>query len=232
MAGNLVTIKKPRLVSFYDTGGFQFRSNSYVFRERTDTDRGKREVTLKLRHPDRYVSQDKNSDTARNKKGETKFEEDIKPPFTTLYSFSTTQPISRNVTLNCLGNVLSLFPELKKHLGPILKKEPVDLVGSLVAQELVIVGAKFQISRKPKVDSECALIVWYRHLGLQNEPLVVEFSFRYGNKRGKYRWEAALRAHAIFARMQKALAGWIDQNSPTKTAFVYQQADRTRHLSP
>src|SRR5207249_902896 len=97
--GSLTAIEKQKTVSFYDTGGRHLHSNNYLFRERVDVDAEEREVTLKFRHPDRYVSQDRDMAAARPEVGVTKFEEDIKLPFTTLYSFSTTQPISRGKTL-------------------------------------------------------------------------------------------------------------------------------------
>ena len=71
-SGNLSDVRKRRSVSFYDTRARRLRSNDYVLRERSDLETGKREVTLKFRHPDRYVTQDRNMDAAEVDQGETK----------------------------------------------------------------------------------------------------------------------------------------------------------------
>jgi hypothetical protein len=58
--GDLDQITKRRFIRFYDTQGQRLRKNDYIFRERVDIGSGDREVTLKCRHPDRYVAQDRN----------------------------------------------------------------------------------------------------------------------------------------------------------------------------
>jgi hypothetical protein len=78
---SLNKIKKRRTIRFYDSEDRRLRANNYAFRERIDLSSGHREVTLKFRHPDRYVAQDRNMHATDRDEGETKFEEDIKPPF-------------------------------------------------------------------------------------------------------------------------------------------------------
>ena len=51
--GSLDTVTKQRTIRFYDSAERLLRNSNYVFRERVDTTTGKREVTLKFRHPDR-----------------------------------------------------------------------------------------------------------------------------------------------------------------------------------
>jgi hypothetical protein len=163
---------------------------------------------------------------ARPEKGVTKFEEDIKLPFSTFYSFSTAQPISRGKSLDRLHDVVSLYPGMKKQLGSVSKNEPIEIVGSFVAREIVIAGASFRLQRKPKREAECALIVWYGDTNQEDKPVVVEFSFRYGNKHEEYERDAALRAYDAFGSIQKSLAEWIDPDGATKTAFVYEQTGK------
>src|SRR5262245_5382945 len=91
--GDLDQITKRRFIRFYDTQGQRLRKNDYIFRERVDIVSGDREVTLKCRHPDRYVAQDRNM-AADGQRSKAKFEEDIKPPYQALYSYSTTQQIA------------------------------------------------------------------------------------------------------------------------------------------
>jgi hypothetical protein len=221
--GELNKPRKERTISFYDTSGRHLRSAHYICRERMEINSRDREVTLKFRHPDRYVSQDRNMAAARQEDGKIKFEEDIKIPFTTLYSFSTTQPISRDKTLNCLDDLVSLYPGIKKRLGPVRGDEAIGVVGKFVAREEVLRGAAFRIGRKPKTDAECALIVWYVDARPEDKPVIVEFSFRYGAKNENYERDAALRAYGAFAAMKESLADWLEAKTPTKTAFVYEQ---------
>jgi len=55
----LDVIQKTRIIKFHDTREHRLRNNRYVFRERIDMESGHREVTLKCRHVDRYIVQDR-----------------------------------------------------------------------------------------------------------------------------------------------------------------------------
>jgi hypothetical protein len=147
-SGDLRKVEDQRTIRFYDSSDCRLRESSYVFRERVDSRTRKREVTLKYRHPDRYIAQDRHMTAADAKSGKTKFEEDIKLPFTTLYSFSTTQSISDEKSLNSLNDPGRLYPDLKKRLKSYQAHESINLVGNFTARELVITGADFQIGKK------------------------------------------------------------------------------------
>src|SRR5262245_54624210 len=82
--GDLTQIKDRRLIRFHDTAEHGLNRNGYIFRERADVAARKREVTLKFRHPDRFIARDRDMRGAL--RARTKFEEDIKPPFQQLYS--------------------------------------------------------------------------------------------------------------------------------------------------
>ena len=222
--GSLNHIKKRRNVRFYDSTDHHLRGNNYVFRERVALDTGKREVTLKYRHPDRYISQDRDMTAAVIENGKTKFEEDIKLPFKKLYSFSTKQPISDDKNINKLKDIGKLYPGLKKGLKSYQKDVPIDLVGGFTARELVITGADFQIRKNPKVEAECALIAWYDDSCGEDTPILVEFSFKYENEREEYDGEAAQRAYDVFARLNNTLGKWVDSEELTKTSYVYLRA--------
>jgi hypothetical protein len=64
--------------------------------------------------------------------------------------------------------------------------EVITVVGALTARELVLTGADFQIGKEPKVEAECALIVWYEAQADAQTLQVVEFSFRYTNNEEQY----------------------------------------------
>lgn len=222
--GCLNKIETQRLVRFYDGSDHSLWKNDYVFRERIDLNANEREVTLKFRHPDRYISQDRDMSAANVGNGKQKFEEDIKLPFLKLYSFSTKQPISDSKFLNKMDDPGELFPDLKKRLKSYQKDESIHIVRGFTAKELVITGADFQIRNSPEVKAECALIVWYKDSREEDGPVVVEFSFKYKGKGEEFDGETAKRAYDVFVRLKDELAYWVDPEGLTKTAYVYTRA--------
>ncbi len=225
--GELDTIVHRRVIRFYDTSNYQLRLNDYVFRERRDIQTGEREVTLKFRHPDRYISQDRNMDARKIGRGKTKFEEDIKPPFLKLYSFSTKQKLKNDKELKKLKELVFLFPDLANKIdyNDQNKDEKITIVGNFTAHEIVISGAKFKIRNSPKLDSECALIAWYNNDKSHNIPEVVEFSFNYRNKKENFTRKMSVRALKIFESLQDELKSWTSLKSKTKTAYIYSLAE-------
>jgi len=220
--GSLNAMTKQRYIRFYDTKDQHLHNNHYIFRERIDTISGDREVTLKFRLADRYIAQDRCMDAANPERGKSKFEEDIKPVFQSLYSFSTTQKISSDKRLNLMDDPGRLYPHLPKQLDTYSETEPLLVVRNFTAHEYVLTGANFQIGKEPKVEATCALVVWYDVEGAAQKPNVVEFSFKYGDEDETYPREVAQRAYQIFQMLQDTiLAGWIDHKSKTKTGHVY-----------
>ena len=57
-------VKVHRHITFFDTKGHLLNKNAYVFRERTDPKKVEREITLKFRHKDRCVSQERDMSTS------------------------------------------------------------------------------------------------------------------------------------------------------------------------
>jgi hypothetical protein len=218
--GALDHIDKQRLIVFLDSQAQHLRAGGYIFRVRRALDGSRPEVTLKFRHPDRYVAEGRQM-KGRRIRTETKFEEDIKGPFVSLYSFSTRGRVGRTDVPATLDGVASVFPDLSKRLGKTDQGLSISEVNGFTARELVISGPMLRIGSTPKVKVECALIVWYDHNGAADDPVAVEFSYRYGNAAGQYSGKVARRAFNIFEAMQKELTAWIDPSPRTKTAFVY-----------
>ena len=212
---------KRRQITFWDTARQHLNEAGYICRQRENLDAGDREVTLKFRHSDRHVSQDRDMSAARVERAKTKFEEDIKKPFVSLYSFSTTVPAVGKRPFRRLGDVARLFPGLEADMRRRDRDEEVVLVNDFTARELVLQGAKIKLSKKPKVHADCALIVWYRGEREASQPVAVEFSFRYGDDDEQYSGELAAQAFASFAAMQRDLKQWLSSTSLTKTALVY-----------
>src|SRR5690349_10137155 len=57
--GDLNKIAAQREIRFYDTPDLALHGMDYIFRERKNLLKDEKEVTLKFRHPDRYISQDR-----------------------------------------------------------------------------------------------------------------------------------------------------------------------------
>jgi hypothetical protein len=220
-AGGLSEIKTRRLIRFLDTRDRDLNHADYIFRERHDLDETTREMTLKFRHPDRFLAQARNMKPAAAAKAKTKFEEDIKSPFVSLYSFSTTIGVADDVRWPALKDLIKQFPDLDKRLGDIDRAERLQTVSDFTARELVLHGATVQIGRTPDVEAEWALIVWYDDGGNHRAPAAVELSYRYGDKNENYAGGPARRASDIFALLQSDLERWVDPNPRTKTAFVF-----------
>src|SRR6185295_7286681 len=181
---------------------------------------GRPEVTLKFRHPDRYVA-DARQMKSPHMRAIMKFEEDIKTPFVSLYGFSTRGRVGKKNVPTTLDAVSALFPDLAKRLGDVDGRLALNSVNGFTARELVITGPMLVLSAKSGVDAECALIVWYDQNGATQDPIAVEFSYRYGNTGGRYGGKVAKRAFDIFATLQTELLEWVDSDSRTKTALVF-----------
>jgi len=218
--GTLETIAKERLIVFLDTDVQHLRAGGYIFRVRRPVKDDQPEVTLKFRHPDRYVAESRQM-KSRRIRTEIKFEEDIKAPFVSLYSFSSSGDLGKKPVPSTLDDVARLFPDLSKRLGEVDDRHALSEVNDFTARELVIAGATMTIGTKPKVECECALIVWYDQKASADEPVAVEFSYRYGDAKGRYDGKPATRAFDIFETLQRELTEWVDPNPRTKTAFVY-----------
>jgi hypothetical protein len=221
-----LTVEERRLIRFHDTSNSRLNRNGYIFRERIDEASGQREVTLKFRHPDRYFAASRDmAAAARNTR--TKFEEDIKAPYHGLYSHSTTQQIGARKNLNKLNDPCRLFPSLPKQLDRYDDGEAIAVVSDLTVRELVLAGANFRLRNSPRVEAECAIIVWYDMAGHHHRPEVGEFSFRYGDDHEAYGGKAAQRAYEVFKILEgPALADWVDPTGMTKTAYAYSRASR------
>lgn len=219
------TLKKRRCIRFYDTSDHHLRVHDYVFRERTLLNEEEPEATLKFRHADRYVAQDRDMQSW-DEEADSKFEEDIKTPqFTTLYSFSSTMSLASPITSITWKELAEYYPDVSNHVTGIDAQTALERVANFTARELVLSETKFKLSPEPKVTCKCALVVWYHHEHVGQDPVVVEFSFRYKDKTKQERFpgHAAMRAYRAFIALQE-MEDWVDLDSKTKTAFVYDLA--------
>jgi hypothetical protein len=219
--GRLAEIKTRRLITFFDTKDQLLKQAGYILRRRQDVAGDKREITLKFRHADRYVAQSRDMKARQQQQARTKFEEDIKGPFLSLYSFSTTLGLDDDRTLTTLGEIARLFPDVSQRLDGFRADRALTAVNRFTAREVVIVGGRLQIGKTPKADAECALVIWYDGKRPLDKPVAVELSFRYGDQNGNYGGGMSRRAFELFQALPMKLPRWVDPKPRTKTAFVY-----------
>ena len=213
-------IKSNREIRFFDTVNALLDSHHYIFRERKDINNNQREVTLKFRHADRYISQDRDI-RARGPNSETKFEEDIKAPFNVLYSFSTTKTINDNDVYKKLKHIKKHYPGFSLTDQEDNDEEKLVQVNEHLVRETVIAGPSIQLLDKPLTEAECALIIWYQGNSLSPNPVIIEFSFRYGDRKGRYSATLAKAAHDFFHTVQNQMKHWLGDANSTKTGFIY-----------
>lgn len=221
LLGDLNKIHARRSIRFYDTPNRRLNDNLYIVRERAALDGSSREITLKFRHPDRYVAADRDMRSAFGGAVKTKFEEDIKPPFQQLYSFSTTVQVPVDQKLAKVKHVVNLFPGFKAAFRGFADDEPLAVVEDFTARELVIGGGSLYLGKRYNVHASCVLVVWHDHLKEGGVPAVAEFSFKYGDKGETYGGGTVRRAYDAFQALQTQMPEWTDKDSKTKTAFVY-----------
>jgi hypothetical protein len=70
-----------------------------------------------------------------------------------------------------------LYPGLGDKLEQVDEDEAIEIINGFTAREIVIERAKFQIGKNPRLDSECALILWYDKNGDDKKPLVAGVQF-------------------------------------------------------
>ena len=212
-----------RQVRFLDTSEQELRRNDYVLRERIDPDKDQRKITLKFRHPDRYVSQDRDMRPADGLKRDWKFEEDIKPRFDRLFSYSSSVVVEDDLPLKSLGDVAGLYPGLPEEIDGFTASVPLETVGDgFIAWELVVKGTSFQVRKDPEVMAECSLTLWYDEEQAKR-PVVAEFSFKYEGDEDKFSGKMSRRAYDAYLAIQDNLKDWVAPDSLTKTAYVYQR---------
>jgi hypothetical protein len=219
--GSFDRVKAHRRIRFFDTAEGGFNGQRYIFRERRSVETDERQVTLKYRHADRYVAQDRDMDaTGKHDDAETKFEEDVKPPFVSVYSYSTTVAIDADRSFGSVGEVVRLFPGLADELRDVDHGGDLDVVDGFCARELVLVGVAVLLGKRD-IDAECAMVIWHDDDDETTPPVCVEFSFKYGDEDEDYRGTVARDAHDVLQALYTRLPEWVDPEPRTKTTFVY-----------
>ncbi|MFZ0327248.1 MAG: hypothetical protein WAL66_08105 [Nitrososphaeraceae archaeon] len=104
--------EKERRTWYLDTNTYElYCNNNFLLRIRKEKISEEYDVTLKCRHPDRYVSA--SHDLSSSVKGiEIKFEEDIITPFISKFSLSASLKGEQKPHFNTIKDLVSVFPGL------------------------------------------------------------------------------------------------------------------------
>jgi hypothetical protein len=247
------SLDKTRAVRFFDTTGSNkcvLNKANYIFRERvpmtgTTEDSSKREVTLKYRDTDSYISAKKDM-SGSDGDAESKFEEDIarkvvtipsgsgtvrvtdvKATMTSLYSFSTNEPISSSKNLNAMDDPLGIYPGLaagvSEENASYNTSDALVIVSGLQIYERVYTGGVIDLGG---LTAEVDVTLWYnKSASSYNTPLVAELSFNYelADPGDDFTHDVVWRAKQLFLGLQSM--SQLDPSRATKTAFVYDYAN-------
>jgi hypothetical protein len=214
--------EESRRTSYLDTPELALHQQEFALRLREEDDDAEGfQVNLKYRDPDRYVSAAHDLTSPRADK--TKFEEDILPPFTSRFSYSTSVASDTPTDLSSMKKVIDLFPGLRDL--DIYEDAPIKTVNDFEALEVVRKLCKFEFGGLPTI--KASLSFWYLPGGENGWPLVGEFSFDYDapddgandETLESYPREAARGAARLFSALQRQ-EGWFDLDGTTKTAFA------------
>lgn len=212
-----------REVCYLDTLGLALRRGGYALRlrrEETAEPDERFKLTLKYRDSDRYAVAAKDLDAVKagpDRKVKNKFEEDVIPPFVSMFSQSTSIQQAEAVKMETVHDVMELFPGIAELEIP--RQLAVGKVGDFTAYEVFKKVGKIRFGDGPKI--KCALSFWYLWGERRGRPIVAEFSFDFDDDDEEFPIGTVRGASGLFASVQRQ-SGWIDFASTTKTAYAYE----------
>lgn len=218
---------KKRKVWYLDTRNHDIKNNNFLLRVRKEK-QDEYKITLKSRHPDRYVAGLYNLSKPLGKDNiildEFKFQEDIMPKFVSKFSASADLETNEKPEFDTYGHLLSLYPHLDD-LG-IASTEKLTKVNEFEVHEIScdLGGMKFgDDNDKAKVQ----IGLWYLSA---ESPIIVEFdidleakdsSSDTSNKLEKFSPSLIIGIYNLFMSLQNE--DIIDNSAPmTKTEFAYE----------
>jgi hypothetical protein len=226
---------------FLDTNAYElYCDKKFLLRIRKEKGSGVYDVTLKCRHPDRYVCAlyDLSAAEDAETKFKTKFEEDIITSKMTDGSVTSISKFSLSATLEDkeipdfkkIKDLVSIFPNLE--LGGIGFNEPLTVVNNFKAIEI---SSKIGAITFSDDDNDVVpeLNLWYSPTE-DEKPLIIEFTFKCKATKHdkdkdeetfleKYPKKLVLGASKFYESLQKC-NNIIDlDTTKTKTDFVYQK---------
>jgi len=224
-----------RKTYYLDTDDFKLKSKNFFLRIREELNKNphKYDVTLKCRHPDRYVSGAYDLSDPHGYK--VKFEEDIIAPYVSKFSLSSKFENDKEPKIEDIKDLEKTFPGLSRHN---IDNGKLHKVNDFVAKEISYKIGKITFAddddddnREDHEQIRTYLNFWY----LPNEervPLIVEFTFDYDsiNKDAVIKGTASVEefslplvrnSYEFYHALQDRRIVALDF-SKTKTSFAYQ----------
>ena len=172
--------QKFRRTYYLDTPNFRLKSKNFFLRVREDKESNKYDITLKCRHPDRYISASYDLSSSM-KKSTIKFEEDIIAPHVSKFSISVNFEENQEPEINNLEKLKTIFPGLHtQDLGDgILEK-----VNKFEAKEISVKLGKISYNNNKDGEDDddeikTFLNLWYSPKNNKGKPVIVEFTYDY-----------------------------------------------------
>ena len=234
--------QKFRRTYYLDTLNFRLKSKNFFLRVREDKESDKYDITLKCRHPDRYISASYDLSSSM-KKSTIKFEEDIIAPHVSKFSTSVNFEENQEPEINNLEMLKTIFPGLNtQDLGNgVLEK-----VNNFDAKEISVKLGKISYNNNKDGEDDddedeikTFLNLWYSPKNNKGKPVIVEFTYDYaaikkkegGNKQNKGKKEKILIEEFPFSLIRNTYQFYnslqdrnkiVDlKSSKTKTEFAY-----------
>jgi len=174
--------QKLRRTYYLDTPKFRLKSKNYFLRVREDKESNKYDITLKCRHPDRYISSSYDLSSSM-KKSTIKFEEDIIAPHISKFSISVNFEENQEPEINNLEKLKTIFPGLHtQDLGD----EILEKVNKFEAKEISVKLGKISYNNNNNGEDDdyddeikTFLNLWYSPKNNKGKPVIVEFTYDY-----------------------------------------------------
>jgi len=173
---------KFRRTYYLDTIDYKLRSKNFFLRVREDKESDKYDITLKCRHPDRYISASYDLSSSM-KKSTIKFEEDIIAPHVSKFSTSVNFEENQEPEINNLEMLKTIFPGLNtQDLGNgVLEK-----VNNFDAKEISVKLGKISYNNNKDGEDDddedeikTFLNLWYSPKNNKGKSVIVEFTYDY-----------------------------------------------------
>jgi hypothetical protein len=215
-----------RITWYLDTEERDLFKRNFILRIRDEFfEKGRFKVLLKYRSPDRYISSSKNMISVMG--FESKFEEDILPPFASKFSNSVVIKLDEMPLLGTIKQAIEIFPVLEEL--ELKGKTPLIITNNFKAFEISRWVGVFNLGKKLPV--KATLNFWYKTKECNKLPLISEFSFDYDqpernslneNEIESFPLSTVTNAEYFFRRLQTKNNWFMKDNSTTKTIYAYE----------
>lgn len=210
--------EEERETSYLDTPDFRLRAAGYALRLRYEQDEDDYKLTLKFRSPDLILAEEASVETADDRRADMKFEEDLMPPFRSVFSRSSAIRFKDEPELGDLKDAIEIFPALTK-LG-LPGETRLKTVNGFTATEVFRKLCKVDFKKADPI--KLGLSFWYAGKAV-NWPLIAEcaFDFEIDANKERFDLDQVKRANDLFRILQKQ-PGWFNTDATTKTRYAYE----------